>query len=153
MRRGPKNREHPQGVRAEAIGHRNDRKIGELLAAELVADLDARGFGVHGVGNDLIERLLFFHDAQNRAQLAQVLKLGLVEQVLRARRGDRRLLAGARRVAAPRRRRRAGRPKLRPPAPLARSRLRETSCNERFASRALSALEKRVRSSGLHLGT
>ena len=58
-------------------------------------------FGVHRVGDQIVERLLLFDDAQNRAQLAQVLELGLVEQVLRAGRGDRRLFASSARCAAP----------------------------------------------------
>ena len=138
----------PERVRAEAIGHRDDREIGEFFAAELVADLHARRLVAHRVGDDIVERLLLFDDAQDRAQLAQVLKLGLIEQVLRAGRGDRRLFARTRRRAAPRRRRRANRRRRRLSCAACAISFSVMSRSGRFAKRALSAFEKRVRSSG-----
>jgi hypothetical protein len=61
--------------------------------------LTVAGRARHRIGDQLVERLLLFDDAQDRTQLAQVLKLGLIEQVLRAARNDRRRCVGAGRVA------------------------------------------------------
>jgi len=41
-----------------------------------------------GCGDQVVQRPLFLDDSEDRAQLAQVVKLGLIEQVLRARRGQ-----------------------------------------------------------------
>src|SRR5580704_10917467 len=69
------NREHSERVRSEMIGHRYDREVRKLFAAELVTDLDAYGVGNHRICDDLVERLLLFHDAQDGPKLAKILKL------------------------------------------------------------------------------
>ena len=79
------------------VGNRNDGKIGKLFASKLVTDLDAGRLGIHGIGHDLIERLLLLDDAQNGTQLAKILELRLIEQVLRTGGGNRRLLGRTRR--------------------------------------------------------
>src|SRR5580698_4295020 len=66
------------------IGHRYDGEIRELFAAELVTDLDAYGVGNHRICDDLVQRLLLFHDAQDGTKLTQILKLRLIEKILRA---------------------------------------------------------------------
>src|ERR1022692_2020942 len=78
---GPEDREHSERVRSEMIGHRYDGEVRELFAAELVTDLDAYGVGNHRICDDLVERLLLFHDAQDGAKLTKILKLRLIEEV------------------------------------------------------------------------
>ncbi len=83
------------------IGDGDDAALGELVGAQLVPDPYVRarfrvlrvlrvGLRVGGefVGDEVVERALLFDDAQDRTQLAQVVELGLVEQVLRAGGGD-----------------------------------------------------------------
>ena len=82
------------------IGHRYDGEVRELFAAELVTDLDAYGVGNHRICDDLVERLLLFHDAQDGAKLAKILKLRLIEEVLRAGSRDVGLFVRARREAS-----------------------------------------------------
>jgi hypothetical protein len=66
--------------------------------AEFVTDLHVRRVAADRIRDQIVERLLLFDDAQDRAQLAQVLKLGLVEQVLRAARDDGGRIVGCARV-------------------------------------------------------
>ena len=84
MRRGPRIASTPGQAVPRIVRHGHDAAFGHFVDAQFRADLNDRALGVDRFGDEIRQRLLLLEDAQDRAELAQVLKLRLVEQILRA---------------------------------------------------------------------
>ena len=147
MRRGPRIESMPSACGPKRYGTVTTERSASSSLPSSCPIFTLGASAAHRIGDDFVERLLLFDDAQDRTQLAQVLKLGLVEQILRAGRRDGRLFARARRLQ----RGQHGTAQVLVRADVLRDRratsASTTSRSGRFAKRALSAFEKRVRSS------
>src|SRR5579875_3497292 len=79
-------------VSAIAVRHRHDAAFRDLVAPELVADLDGGLLARHRIGHQIVEGLLLLDNAYDRTQFPQIVKLRLIEEILGPGEEDVRLL-------------------------------------------------------------